>query len=104
MRRGFWVIFCLMAAMPAALARPNNSTNAYDLPYCDEVYAYCLQGHSKPECDKLSTEAKQRGVWRLDVEHAGYPETDIFTVSVVKKPGADNTYIETRQFGCHAHP
>jgi hypothetical protein len=103
MRRGIWIIVGLLAA-PAALARPTGAPTAYDLPYCDEVYTYCLQGHSKAECDRLAAEAKQRGVWRLDFEHAGYPETDIFTVSVVKKAGSADTYIETRQFGCHAHP
>ena len=103
MRRGFWVIFGLMAATPSALARPTNTTNAYDLPYCDEVFTYCLQLHSKADCDRMAAEAKQRGVWRIDFEHTGYPETDIFTISVVKKPGSDDIYIETRQFGCHAH-
>lgn len=85
-----------------ALARPTNAPTHYDLPYCDEVYAYCLTIHGKPECDKLATDAKQRGTWRIDVEREGYPETDMFTVSIEKKAGAADTYIETRQFGCHS--
>jgi hypothetical protein len=103
MRRGFWVIIAQIAATVAAEARPSNAPTAYDLPYCDEVYAYCLQGHSKPECDRLAAEAKQRGSWRIDVEQVGYPVSDIFTVSIVKKPGTADTYVETRQFGCHSH-
>jgi hypothetical protein len=91
------------ALTSSAYARPTGATTAYDLPYCDEVFAYCLQAHEKPECDRLAAEANQRGVWRIDFEREGYPETDMFTVSIEKKPGTANTYIETRQFGCHKH-
>ena len=91
------------ALTSSAQARPTGAPTAYDLPYCDEVYAYCLQTHTKAECDKLAAEAKQRGVWKIDFEREGYPETDIFTLSVEKKPGTPNTYIEIRQFGCHQH-
>lgn len=90
-------------AAGAAEARPTGAPTAYDLPYCDEVYNYCLQGRGKAECDRLATDFKQKGVWRLSFEREGYPETDMFTVSVEKKAGSPNTYIETRQFGCHKH-
>ncbi len=102
MRKFLIVSLCLASATPA-LARPNGGQTIFDLPYCDEVFAYCLQGHSKADCDRLAAEAKQRGAWRISYERDGYPETDMFTLSIEKKAGTTNTYVETRQFGCHAH-
>jgi len=91
------------ALTSAAQARPTGAPTGYDLPYCDEVYAYCMQTHPKAACDQLAAEARQRGAWKIDFEREGYPETDMFTLSVEKKPGTANTYIEIRQFGCHKH-
>lgn len=104
MRKIVGIVALSCAALTSsAQARPTGAPTSYDLPYCDEVYAYCLQAHPKAECDRLAAEATQRGAWKIDFEREGYPETDMFTVSIEKKPGTANTYIEIRQFGCHKH-